>query len=350
MTIPKITPYTGGVANPDGSQTQTEFTQNMFDQLSYEANLSTELNNTVDGINDTANQVDADATRASQSAAAAEAAVSGLDYQGLWPDTGGSANKGETWQTQTGGAPTGQYFTALQNTTADPVSDDVNWREVIGVDSVNSTSSQLCGGEIWPKGNNSSASNGDVIKSSVRFLRVSGVIYELGLNPGGEISNLNTASLTLDIGGVGGYLSVTRIQASIPLLSSLGFYEPTYNGQVVTVSEQGKGGVFVYDNSDISTTDDTGIVVVTTNGARWKRAYSGTPQIEWFDFDLTGAQSASALLELILNRYGKLTGETDESDKLLIDSLVTVNRSVNWRFQDGITIDCTFIKFLGNYK
>ena len=136
MTIPKITPYTGGVANPDGSQTQTEFTQNMFDQLSYEANLSTELNNTVDGINDTAIQVDADATSASQSAAAAEAAVSGLDYQGLWPDTGGSANKGETWQTQTGGTPTGQYFTALQNTTADPISDDVNWREVVSVDSI----------------------------------------------------------------------------------------------------------------------------------------------------------------------------------------------------------------------
>ena len=131
MTIPKITPYTGGVANPDGSQTQTEFTQNMFDQLSYEANLSTELNNTVDGINDTAIQVDADASSASQSAAAAEAAVSGLDYQGLWPDTGGSANKGETWQTQTGGTPTGQYFTALQNTIADPVSDNVNWREVV---------------------------------------------------------------------------------------------------------------------------------------------------------------------------------------------------------------------------
>lgn len=133
MTIPKITPYTGGVANPDGSQTQTEFTQNMFDQLSYEANLSNELNNTVDGINDTAIQVDATATRASQSAAAAEAAVSGLDYQGLWPDTGGSANKGETWQTQTGGTPTGQYFTALQNTTVNPVSDDVNWREVVSI-------------------------------------------------------------------------------------------------------------------------------------------------------------------------------------------------------------------------
>lgn len=131
MTIPKITPYSGGVANPDGSQTQTEFTQNMFDQLSYEAELSTELNNTVDGINDTSIQVDVDATSAAQSAAAAEAAVSGLNYQGLWPDTGGNADKGDTYQTQVGGISTGQYFTALQNTTVDPVGDDVNWREVV---------------------------------------------------------------------------------------------------------------------------------------------------------------------------------------------------------------------------
>lgn len=140
MTIPKITPYSGGVANPDGSQTQTEFTQNMFDQLSYEAELSTELNNTIDGINDTAIQVDADATSASQSASAAEAAASGLNYQGLWPDTGGIANKGDTYQTQASGTPTGQYFTALQNTTVDPVGDDVNWREVVSVDTVSSYS------------------------------------------------------------------------------------------------------------------------------------------------------------------------------------------------------------------
>lgn len=131
MTIPKITPYSGGVANPDGSQTQTEFTQNMFDQLSYEAELSTELNSTVDGINETATQVDADATSAAQSAASADASASGLNYQGLWPDTGGSANKGDTYQTQVSGTPTGQYFTALQNTTANPVGDNVNWREGI---------------------------------------------------------------------------------------------------------------------------------------------------------------------------------------------------------------------------
>ncbi|CAL9959881.1 hypothetical protein VPHK24_0053 [Vibrio phage K24] len=145
MTIPKITPYSGGVANPDGSQTQAEFTQNMFDQLSYEAELSTELNNTVDGINDTAIQVDVDANSASQSAAAAEAAVSGLDYKGLWPDTGGSANKGETWQTQVSGTPTGQYFTALQNTTVDPVGDDVNWRGVVSSQSLGGLSNYQAG-------------------------------------------------------------------------------------------------------------------------------------------------------------------------------------------------------------
>lgn len=76
------------------------------------------------------------AAEAAASAAAAEAAVSGLDYQGLWPDSGGSADKGDTYQTQVSGTPTGQYFTALQNTTVDPIGDDVNWREVVSSSSI----------------------------------------------------------------------------------------------------------------------------------------------------------------------------------------------------------------------
>ncbi len=57
-------------------------------------------------------------------------------YKGLWPDTGGEAFKGDTFQTQVGGAPTGQYFEALQDTLVDPIGDDVNWREVVSVDSL----------------------------------------------------------------------------------------------------------------------------------------------------------------------------------------------------------------------
>ncbi len=79
---------------------------------------------------------EAAAVSATASAAAAEAAVSGLDYQGLWPDSGGSANKGDTYQTQVSGTPTGRYFTALMNTTVDPTGDDVNWRIVTSLRSI----------------------------------------------------------------------------------------------------------------------------------------------------------------------------------------------------------------------
>lgn len=54
-----------------------------------------------------------------------------VGYMGLWGIDVTKAYKGQTVQTQAGGTPTGQYFTALQNTTVDPVGDDVNWREVV---------------------------------------------------------------------------------------------------------------------------------------------------------------------------------------------------------------------------
>lgn len=75
MTIPTVTPYAGEIANPDGSQTQTEFTQNMFDQLSFEKTFVPELNNSIAEINNTASQVDTDAVNAAQSANNAQAAA-----------------------------------------------------------------------------------------------------------------------------------------------------------------------------------------------------------------------------------------------------------------------------------
>ncbi|CAH9011640.1 hypothetical protein VP434O481_P0014 [Vibrio phage 434O48-1] len=58
------------------------------------------------------------------------------NYKGLWPDSGGSAKKEETWQTQVGGKQTGLYFTALRDTTLDPVGDNTNWRAIIGGTSI----------------------------------------------------------------------------------------------------------------------------------------------------------------------------------------------------------------------
>ncbi|CAM0033458.1 hypothetical protein VPH184E373B_0072 [Vibrio phage 184E37-3b] len=86
-------------------------------------------------VDDEVNTPDYSAKHYSKKAAeSADLAANIADpYKGLWPATGGSAEKGDEYQTQVGGTPTGQYFTALQNTTAAPVSDNVNWREVVSI-------------------------------------------------------------------------------------------------------------------------------------------------------------------------------------------------------------------------
>lgn len=127
MTIPNVSPYTGNKPTP--GQPQPEFNQNMSDELDYFNSLPSELNPAIDAINNTAIQVTSDSESAAASATAAETAAQSSGYAGLWPDTGGSALKGETWQTQAGGVPTGFYFLALQDTSVDPVGDNENWRE-----------------------------------------------------------------------------------------------------------------------------------------------------------------------------------------------------------------------------
>ncbi|AUR98597.1 coil containing protein [Vibrio phage 1.254.O._10N.286.45.C8] len=80
-------------------------------------------------------QADRSESEAGKSEASAQEAQGIADsmgrYRGLWPDTGGSAKKGDTWQTQAGGKPTGKYYTALKDTALAPVGDNQNWRESV---------------------------------------------------------------------------------------------------------------------------------------------------------------------------------------------------------------------------
>lgn len=112
------------------------------------------------------------AESAAESAAAAEAAASMTGYQGLWPDTGGSALKGETWQTQVDGTPTGEYFTALRNTTVDPVNDNVNWKSTMGEKTITEAQNDLVGGSIYKGSNGEYVQNGDVVTAGTTHLRV----------------------------------------------------------------------------------------------------------------------------------------------------------------------------------
>ena len=243
MTIPKITPYSGGVANPDGSQTQTEFTQNMFDQLSYEANLATELDATIDGMNNTVDEVNASASSAENSANAAEAAASGLNYKGLWPDTGGIANKGETWQTQVSGTGTGQYFTALQDTTVDPVGDDLNWRAVVsfslisGENLISNSSFEIAGSVTNPPDLTSRDYNaGDELFQGVFAAEnLAGVTYANGeLNGSGQLytdvfksekQKLSTASYVASIASSDG----VAVESGASFVDNGDYWRVTYD-------------------------------------------------------------------------------------------------------------------------
>ncbi len=165
---------------------------------------------------------EAAAASAAESASAAEAAASGLDYQGLWPDSGGSANKGDTYQTQVSGTPTGQYFTALQNTIVDPVGDDANWRSVISFSSISgenlisNSSFEIAGSVVnppdaTPRDYNA---NDELFKDVFAVGTLTGVTYIDGkVNGNGQLytdvyktekQNLSTASYVASISGSDG--------------------------------------------------------------------------------------------------------------------------------------------------
>ncbi len=178
-------------------------------------------------VNPNIDGAEAAAVSAAESAAAAEAAASGLDYQGLWPDTGGSANKGDTYQTQVGGTPTGQYFTALQNTTIDPIGDDVNWRGIVSV-AVISKVYKASGGnsavENMIDGVPISASIGDAVKCEYgsSFKRISesyGDINDFEL-----MSDLIASDIGILTGGVTGATSLYNQYKSLPENSGHAFY------------------------------------------------------------------------------------------------------------------------------
>lgn len=202
MTIQQLPVYTGEI--PALGQEQSQFNTNVSDKLAYDAQLVPAQNVYATEANALAAQVQSDASDAESSAAAAEASAYGLNYQGLWPDTGGVGNKGDTYQTQVSGTPTGQYFTALQNTTSYPVGDDVNWRSVIGEQYVTTAQSEILGGELFKGSNGETVEIGDFIELGTSYLRVSvyGKPAIVAFSPiiSGGVSLLTDVSAT--VGGV----------------------------------------------------------------------------------------------------------------------------------------------------
>lgn len=53
-------------------------------------------------------------------------------------------------------------------------------------------------------------------------------------------------------------------------------------GYLVAAAPSGIAGMFVRDDSDTTTSDNAGTVIVSSNGKRWKRQFSGSANVLWF--------------------------------------------------------------------
>lgn len=66
-------------------------------------------------------------------------------------------------------------------------------------------------------------------------------------------------------------------------------------GYLVNAAPSGIAGMFVRDDSDTTSADNGGTVIVVTNGKRWKRVYQGDALPEWFGALGSGADDTVAV-------------------------------------------------------
>lgn len=122
---------------------------------------------------------------------------------------------------------------------------------------------------------------------------------------------------------------------SVTNIASLRNLEPTISGQTISLIGHTTagigGGLFRADLSDTTTSDDSGLTIVTVGGKRWKRIIENG----FIDSDMYGGD-VSALLPNATTKYAmKLMSDYS------LSSVISVNKS-------DITIDCNGFKIIPN--
>lgn len=73
--------------------------------------------------------------------------------------------------------------------------------------------------------------------------------------------------------------------------------------KVINLTDQGKSGYYVLDSLDHTSKDNTGTVLVTSSGLRYKRHYEGVIQAEWFGVRADGTTDNYTVLNLISKTF-----------------------------------------------
>jgi hypothetical protein len=116
-------------------------------------------------------------------------------------------------------------------------------------------------------------------------------------NPYATLSQLAATSGSTNIGNgtetVADSLNALQLADYTALRAYAGPRKSVYvTGYLSTAAPSGIAGMFVRDDSDTTTADNGGTVIVATNGKRWKRPFTGYPSVLWF-----GAKGGDAVAD-----------------------------------------------------
>lgn len=68
-------------------------------------------------------------------------------------------------------------------------------------------------------------------------------------------------------------------------------------GYLVAAAPSGIAGLFTRDDADTTSADNGGTIIVATNGKRWKRAFSGEVNVQWFGAKCDGTANDWAAIQ-----------------------------------------------------
>lgn len=101
-------------------------------------------------------------------------------------------------------------------------------------------------------------------------------------------------------------------------------FKPIMNNQTVYVGQRSNtylqgGGLFYLDNSDTTTPDNDGTILVGLNGRRWKRKWNSHADPCWFGADYTGVLDCSSQVQKAIDiSYGRVWfGNSDRNFKIM---------------------------------
>ena len=176
----------------------------------------------------------------------------------------------------------------------------------------------------------------------------------VGFAPVGGLSsnNVQSAIVELDTEKVGkseladtegaamvGYDSInarTVFDNARPIADYTALRAYTGRASQVRVTSSGLEGFFYWDANDNSSTDNSGTIIVSSNGRRWKRMHNGTINARWFgakcDYNGTTGTDDTASLQAALNYANdtpsyicvSLPGRALVSDTLIMGSFTTL--------------------------